>query len=462
MLKTRDMDMTKGRVLPRILKFAFPLIFTNLLQCFYNVADSIIVSFSSQPDAVGAIGTTPGFINFVLNLFIGCSVGAKVLTASRLGAGEEQDAKRSAGASIALSVILGIMCAVVSCIAAPGVLSFMGNRGKLLALSLVYVRIYFSGIPFIAVTNFSTALLHARGDTRTPLYVLAFSGIANVVLNSFFVFVLNMTVEGVALATLAANGISAVFLLKRVFGSYGIGFRDLKFCRFDVGEILKIGMPAGIQGAIFSVSQMMIQSSIVTVNNLSTPIGAAYEPVVKGCAACTNLESFAASVTVSLGQVAVPFVSQNCGSGNFERIKKIRTVMYGVTFVLSTLVAWALMLFAEPLLSLFGIFPHGDSLSRLAYASAIIRMKYMFIPYCFLGFMEVGAGVVQGLKKTNVAAVTSLTGSCLLRVVWLLTLFKMSPSLEMIFITFPISWFITAVAHFVAANVVIKRVKNNS
>ena len=167
-----------------------------------------------------------------------------------------------------------------------------------------------------------------------------------------------------------------------------------------------------------------------------------------------------ASVTVSLGQVAVPFVSQNYGAGNFERIKEIRLAMYGVAFVLSTVVAWSLMLFAEPLLSLFGIFSDGDSLSKMAYASAITRMKYMFIPYCLLGFMEVGAGVVQGFKRATLAAVTSLTGSCLLRVVWLLTVFKLNPTLETVFITFPLSWFITAVAHFAVASVVIKKIKN--
>jgi len=459
--KTRDIDMTHGKIMPMIIKMVIPLIITNLLQSTYNVADSIIVSFSSEPDAVGAIGTTPSFINLLLNIFIGCSVGAKVLVANRIGAEDKDGVKRGAITSITLGFILGIICMIVACLVSRPVLRIMGNRGNLLELSVIYTYIYFLGMPFIALTNFSIALTHARGDTRTPLYVLAVTGLVNVFLNALFVFRMDMSVEGVALATLISNALSAIFLVMRVVRVYGIGLKDLKVYGSETAQILKIGMPAGIQGAIFSVSQMMIQSSIVTVNNLTTGADALYQPVVKGCAAATYIESIASSVTISLGQTAVPIISQNYGAKDFGRINKVRKVMYGVTFVVASVIAWSLLAFCEPLLSLFGIYKDGDALSKIAYTASVIRMKYMFIPYCFLGFMEVGAGVVQGIKRSTTAAITSLAGSCLLRVVWLLTVFKINPTLEYIFITFPLSWVVTAVAHFIVANVILKREAKN-
>lgn len=459
MLKTkkRDIDMTQGKILPMIIRMVIPLVITNLLQSSYNVADSIIVSYSSEPDAVGAIGTTPSFINLILNLFIGCSVGAKVLVANRIGAKDKDGIKKGAITSITLGFILGIVCMVVACTLSRQVLKLMGNRGNLLELSVIYTHIYFLGMPFIALTNFAIALTHARGDTRTPLYVLAGTGLINVLLNSLFVLWMDMSVEGVALATLISNILSAILITVRVVRVYGIGIKDIKIYGKETIGILKIGMPAGVQGAVFSVSQMMIQSSIVTVNNLTTGADALYQPVVKGCAAATYVESIASSTTISLGQAAVPVTSQNYGANDYERINKVRRTMYAVSFVVASVIAWSLLAFSDPILSLFGISKDGDTLGRLAYNASVTRMKYMFIPYCFLGFMEVGAGVVQGIKRSTTAAITSLTGSCLLRVVWLLTVFKMNPTLEYVFITFPISWLVTAVAHFVVANVILKR-----
>lgn len=459
--ENRNIDMTKGKIFPLFMRFFIPLILTNLLQTTYNVADSIIVGFSNQPDALGAVGTTTGFINFMINIFIGCSIGTKVLVAGKIGAENYDDAKKFASVSIALSILLGAICAVMGCFLSKPILSSMGNKGSLLDLAVIYTCIYFIGTPFMALTNFSIAILHAEGDTKTPLYILSATGLLNVVLNCVFVFTFNMSVEGVALSSAISNVISALMLVYKVMHSFSIKTRDIKLSLSDSLSILKIGLPCGIQSALFSVSHMMIQSSIVTVNNIYTPSNAGYTPIVKGCAACTNIESFSTITSSSLGQATVSFISQNYGARNFERIKKIRIFGYTFAFIILSVLAMSLIALSKPLLSLFNIFEDGDALDRLAYNSAIIRMKYMFIPYFLLGFMDVGAGILQGLKKSGTAAIVSLSGSCLIRIIWILTVFKANPTLETLFIIFPISWFITAFIHFILANKALKNADCN-
>ena len=458
-------DMTSGPILKNIIAFAVPLMFTNLLQVLYSVSDTIVVSLSGEPDAVGAIGTTTAMINLIVNIFIGCAVGAKVTMARNLGAKNESGIENTMHTAMLLSLIFGIICAAVGIAAAEPVLAAMGNEGKLLTLAVIYTKIYFLGVPFISVTNFAIAIIHAGGDTKTPLYVMALSGFLNVVLNLFFVLVCAMSVDGMAIATALSNAASAILLTAHLM-------RSKNKCRFQIKKlrieknallnILHIGVPAGIQSALFSLSHMVIQSSIVTVNNAVASADSAFQPVVKGSAAATSIESFGVTGVNSVAQAAISFTGQNMGAENYERIEKIRRCCYMCVFVFTAFFAAVMLMLKNPLLSLYGVrMGIPGSLEQVAYDAAVTRMYCMFIPYFLLGFMEIGSGIMQGMGYSVTSTAVSLTGSVALRILWIMTMFRAFPTLQMIFISYPVTWLITAVTHYVCTMVVLKRLQLN-
>lgn len=458
---TRKYSLTQSPILPLMIRYTVPLIFTNLLQVLYTIADNVIVGLSGEAEAIGAIGTTTAFINLAVNIFIGCSIGTKVLTARYIGSNDKAAVSNAVHTSMMLSVFLGVIGAVFGIIITPNVLRLMGNQGNLLTLATQYAKIYFLSLPFTAITNFSIAIIQANGDTKTPLFVLSISGLINVILNLIFVLVFKMNVDGVAIATVISTALSSLafilYLTKRK-DICRLEFKKLKIKINMLKQIMFIGMPAAIQNSLFSLSHMLVQSSVLAVNNAVVSQNSAFQPIVKGCSVCTSIESIACTVVNSIGQSAVPFIAQNSGAENYERVKKGRRIWYGVSFVSSIAVAITLILLKAPLFALYGVSNGStDPLVRLAYDAANTRMLVMFIPYFLLGFMEVGGAVMQGLGKSFTASLTSLIGSCLFRVIWLLTVFAAKPTLEMIFISFPISWLITALAHFVFGNIEIKK-----
>lgn len=447
--------MTEGPLFGKILIFILPLMATNLLQTFYNAADMMVVGLSSEPDAVGAIGTTGAFINLVTNIFVGFATGANVVVARHLGAGEQDRASRSVHTSLVLSLILGTVSAAVGLTISRPVLALMGTEGRLLDLATLYTRIYFSGVPFIALTNYLIAIFRAKGDTKTPLYVLAGAGLLNVLLNLFFVLVVGLSVEGVSLATVLSNVASAALLLFRLSRDEGpcrFSPKRLCFDRFAFCKILHIGLPAGVQGSLFSLSNMLIQSSVLQVNNAMVPIGSAYQPVVKGNAASSNLENFAYTAQNSVYQGSITFTSQNVGAAKYERVWRVMACCYAITLAVSLFFAGGIFLLKEPLLRLYDIAPgEAGSLAEIAFNTAHIRMSYMLIPYFLLAFMEVGCGVVRGLGRSLSSTVISLLGACAFRVVWIFTFFRASPTLEILYLSYPISWLLTAVAQLLCA-----------
>lgn len=334
-------SMVDGSIFPLILQFCLPLIAANLLQVAFNMADTVVVGLSSEPDAVGAVGTTTSFINLIVNLFIGCSVGAKVCCAHALGLGERKSVSDSVHTSAVLSILLGLLCAIVGTSVSRPVLVYMGVEGRLLELALLYTRIYFVGVPFVSVVNFLSALLHASGDTKTPMVILSVGGIVNVLLNLFFVLVCGMSVGGVALATILSNALCAVLLfvtLSRRTDAMRLEFRKLKLMREPFWKILRVGLPAGLQGVLFSISHLLIQASVLTVDHLLSPAGSAYAPVVKGVAACTGIEGFANIAVSSVGQAAVCIVGQNAGAHKWERVRKTRVLCAVTAAVVGVLV----------------------------------------------------------------------------------------------------------------------------
>ena len=450
--KRKDMDMTTGALLPKILLFVLPLIVTNLLQMFYNAADMIVVGLSSEADAVGAIGTTGAFTSLVVNLFIGLSVGANVVVARHLGAGEHDRASIAVHTSTVVGLLLGVVGGGVGVLISEPVMRLLGNQGRLLELSVTYVRFYFGALPFHALSNYAIALHRAKGDTRTPLIVLSLSGILNVLLNLFFVLVCGMSVQGVALATGIAAAVSAVVLyanLARDKGPCRFSFKLLRCDRSEVNKILLIGIPAGVQGALFSISNMLIQSSIISVNNSLFDPNAAYQPVVKGNAAAANLEGFAYTAVNAMQQAAVTFTSQNVGAAKYARVKRVMVCCYGLGIAVGLAVTLFLVGLQEPLLALYGVTNGTDELSQLAYSAAVTRVWYMWPFFVLHAFMACGSDILRGLGKSMLSTVSSLIGSCLLRVIWIYTAFRAFPSLGMIYISYPTTWAITAAVLFV-------------
>ncbi len=448
----KAINMTEGALLPKIILFSLPLMITNLLQVLYNAADMVVVSLSHEADAVGAIGTTGAFINLVINVFIGFATGANVMVARHLGAKNDERASRTTHTALTMSVIFGVASGILGLFISRPILSLMGAQGKLLDLATTYTIIYFAGVPFISVANYLIAIFRAKGDTRTPLYILSASGLVNVLLNLFFVLVVGLSVEGVALATVIANAISALFLgikLARDEGACRFSFKKLCLDRQAFRDILYVGLPAGIQGSLFSLSNMIIQSSILQVNNMLYPNSPDFSPVVTGNAAAANLEGFIYTAQNSVYQAAITFTSQNVGAKKPQRVKRIMGACYLLGILISLTVSLFIFFLRDPLLSLYGVHASvAGSLEAGAHAAAITRMYYVFLPYALLSLMEVGCGIVRGLGKAISSTVISLIGACAFRVIWISTIFRAVQTLEVIYICLPVSWGLTALIFF--------------
>ena len=440
-------NFTEGRIFKQLLLFVLPIMATNLLQVFYNAADMMVVSLSHEVNAVGAIGTTSSFLHLVVNLFIGFSVGANVVAARAIGANNRDMAQKAVHTSLLMAVMFGVVSSLLGIILSKPILTAIGNTGNLLELSVKYARIYLLGVPFLALTNYLSAIFRAKGDAKTPLVVLSLAGVANVLLNMFFVLVLGMSVEGVAIATMSANVLSFVILLWKLakdqdFTTFSV--KELRVDKASFGEIVRIGLPAGIQSALFSLSNILIQSSIVSVNNSMVPVGSKYQPIVNGNAAASNIDSFIYTSMNAVHQGAVTFTGQNMGAEKPQRVKPILYNSFLLSLAVGILMSTAVWLVREPLLSLYNIPNSQDSLQALAFWAANLRLLMVGGPYFLCGLMEACTGVLRGLGKSMLSTMISLFGSCLMRVLWLLLIFPMNPILEMVYVCYPITWALTA------------------
>ena len=459
-LSSRSMDMTKGPLFRKMLLFILPLMATHLLQVFYNAADVMIVGLSSDPDAVGAVGSSGAYLNLIINIFIGFSIGTDVVVARNIGAKNADGVSKAVHTSICMSVIFGLLGSIVGIAAAYPIYIAMGYTDNLLVLSLRYSYIYLIGLPFASLTNFLSAIMRAKGDTKTPLYVMLTTGLLNVLLNLFFVLALKMTVEGVAIATAVANAVSAcilLFFLLRDSGMCRVFFRKLRLSKNAFLEICHIGFPSGIQNSFFSISNMLIQSSILQVNNAIAPIGAAYEPVIKGNAAVMSLENFSFAALNSVSQAASTFTSQNVGIKDFRRVKKVLSVASLIAAALSLAVTAILIILRDPLLALYGVTNADDILSQLAYDTAMKRIWWKWIPFFLIALMNTAAGVLRGLGRSMTSAAFSLVGTCVFRVVWIYTVFAFFGTLESIYLSYGFSWLITGTAFYITVGVILKK-----
>lgn len=438
MARSREIDMTNGPLLGKIIQFAIPLALSSMLQLLFNAADVIVVGQFAGSNALAAVSSTGALINLLVNVFMGVSIGANVMVARARGAGDYKGVHETVHTAMLISVILGAMVAVLGFCVSGFALTLMGSPADVKPLATLYLRIYFLGMPANLVYNFGAAILRAIGDTKRPLYILTVAGIANVTLNLVLVILFRLGVAGVAIATVFSQCISAVLVvicLLQAEGAYRLYPQDLRIHKDKLIGMIRIGLPAGIQGSLFSISNVIIQSTVNSFGSI----------VVAGNGAAANIEGFVYVCMNSLYQSAITFTSQNLGAGKFHRIRS--------TFRICTLCVMLIGLVLG-----VGIFLAGPILLRI-YASgtpeeiaAIIqvgctRLQYVGFTYLFCGMMDVSCGALRGLGKGMVPMVVSLLGACGLRILWVFTIFAFHSTLPTLYISYPVSWVITWAVH---------------
>ncbi len=431
--KSYEIDMCNGPLFSKIVVFAIPLMLSGILQLLFNAADIVVVGRFAGSQSLAAVGSTSSLINLLVNLFIGLSIGANVLVARYFGAKMERDLEETVHTSMVLAALGGVVLAVIGiCLAAP-LLELMGTPDDVLPLSVLYMRIFFVGMPATLIYNFGGAILRAVGDTRRPLYFLLLAGVINVLLNLFFVIALHMGVAGVALATALSQCVSAFLIVRCLMetdGPYRLKRECLRITSRKVRAIAKIGLPAGLQGMVFSISNVLIQSSVNSFGSV----------VMAGNTAAANIEGFVYTAMNSLYQTALSFTGQNYGVGNWKRITKILLYCLGLVTVVGLLFGGGAVLAGHQLLSIYSSDPQ-------VIEYGLLRLSIVCAPYFLCGLMDVMVGGLRGLGYSVVPMIVSLTGACALRVLWIYTVFAIDRELQILYLSYPVTWTITFLAH---------------
>ena len=435
MMKRRsyEMDMCRGPLLGKLLLFAFPLMLSGILQLLFNAADIVVVGRFAGSQALAAVGSTGAVSNLIVNAFIGLSVGANVLVARSVGAGQRDEASQAVHTSILLSLVCGSALVVVGVALARPLLEMMGTPADVIEMSTVYMRIYFCGMPVIMLYNFGAAILRSVGDTKRPLYFLIVAGVVNVLLNLFFVIVLGMDVDGVALATVLSQAVSAgliVLCLVRMEGPCRLNLKDLRIYKDKMIQIARVGLPAGLQGCVFSLSNVLIQSSVNSFGSVA----------MAGNTSASNIEGFVYTGMNAIYQTALSFTSQNLGAGQYKRIGMVMRLCLTLVCAVGLSMGLAAYLFRQPLLSIYSSDP-----AVIQYGG--MRMMFICTLYFLCGVMDVMAGMMRGMGYSLMPMIVSLTGACGLRVLWIFTIFAAYRTLPSLYISYPISWAVTALAH---------------
>lgn len=440
MRNIEDKDLLTGPLINKIFSFVLPLILTNLLQTFYSAADMIVVGLSNVDGAIGAIGTTGSMINMIANVFMGFATGSGIIVARYIGARDPDRTGKAVHTALLTGLVAGIICMILGLAFSRPILVMMGDEGHILELATLYAKIYFLCVPCLSLTNFLIAIFRAKGDTKTPLYALSFSGLLNIGLNLYFVLVMKMSVDGVAIATAISNFVSMLILLVKLMkdsGWCGLRFAKLRIDRNSLRAIIVNGLPAALQGALFSLSNMIIQSSIISLNNMQCPGGS---DIIDGNAAGVSLESFAYTAVNSVTLASITFMSQHYGAHKFKRAGLVMRDCYLVASMIAIISMIILIGFQKPLLRLYVSAP-------LAIQTGETRIKLLIGTYFTLAFMDVGSGILRGLDRSILSTITSLLGSCVLRILWIAIIFKAYPTMFTIYLSYPVSWLLTGTFH---------------
>ena len=445
--KDYTMDLCEGSILKKLLLFSLPLMASSVLQLFFNAADVIVVGQYAGDNSLAAVGSNGSIINLLTNVFMGLSIGANVLVARYFAAKQEEDVRKVVHTAITVSVVCGVALAGIGFFAAKQLLIWMQSPAEVIDLAALYLKIYFLGMPAVMLYNFGAAILRGVGDTKRPLYYLTLAGVVNVVLNFIFVVYFHMDVAGVALATIISQTISAILVIRclmREESSIRLQRQYLGIDKSIFVRILQIGLPAGVQGSLFSLSNVVIQSS---VNSFGATI-------VAGNSAAQNIEGFVYVAMNAFAQAIVAFVSQNYGAGKYERINKVVITTMICVLAAGLFLGNAVYFAGEPLLSLY-----TDSAAVMA--AGMKRLSIISVTYALCGAMDCMVGAIRGLGYSVMPMIVSLLGACAFRIAWISVFFRIEQfhTIDTVYFAYPISWTLTLAVHIICFVVVRNKIK---
>ena len=438
-----EMDMCSGPVLNKIIIFTLPMICSSMLQLLFNAADIIVVGRFAGQTALAAVSSTGALINLIVNLFMGLSVGVSVTVARHYGAHEFKDVSDTVHTAVLMSLVGSVICCIMGVLLARPLLELMGSPYDVIDQATLYVRIYFLGMPASMFYNFGSGILRAVGDTKRPLYFLTIAGVINALLNLLFVIRYSMGVAGVALATIISQYISAVlvcYCLMRSEGSYRLHWKQLAFHKEKAFPIMRIGFPAGIQGSVFSISNMAIQSSINSFGSTA----------MAGSGAAANIEGFIYVAINSVAQAALSFTSQNIGARKYERIGKICRACLMLATGIGLVLGVAAYLARYTLLGFYSPDP-------TVITEGIKRLTIIALTYFTCGYMDTFSCMLRAMGKSLMPMIVTIVGVCGLRILWVTFVLPMDPRFEVLFLSYPISWVLTASFHFVYYTITKRR-----
>ncbi len=437
------MDMLHGSLLNKILLFALPLAASSILQQLFNSVDIAVVGKFASSQALAAVGSNSSVISLMINLFVGISVGASVVIANYIGQRNERGIKNAIHTVSVITLASGGLLLVVGLLIARPILEMMDTPDDVIELAVLYLRIYFLGMPFFMIYNFGAAILRSMGDTKRPLYCLVVAGVINTALNLFLVIVLRMSVAGVAIGTVIANMVSAgmiVYILRHEKGPFRLEYKEIGVSRIELRKMLQIGIPAGIQGMVFSIANVFIQAAINLYGS----------DAIAGSAAALNYEYYCYFVVSAFSQAAVTFISQNYGARQIERCKKI----FRQTMLLSVIACGCLNLFfvwqRRFAISIFTSSPD-------VYQFAAIRMEIVLLTQALACSYEIAGAALRGLGYSMLPAILTVFGTCVLRLFWVYVICPMIPGFDNLMLIYPISWIITGAAVLIAYYIIQRK-----
>ncbi len=444
----QEFDVTQGPLLKKTLLYTIPIILTSILQLLFNAADLIVVGSASEL-YVAAVGATGSITNLCVNLFIGLSSGIAVVTATNIGARDYKSVHNAVHTTVPLALISGAFLSVLGVIIAKPVLTMMGTPTEVLGYSTTYMKIYFLGMIPNLIYNFGSSILRAAGDTKGPLYYLTIAGVINVVLNLIFVKVLNMNVDGVAIATVISQIISAWFVINALTKRTDMCRLDLKSMRFEKQafiNIIRIGLPTGFQSVLYSIANVMIQSSVNTFGPMA----------LAGNAASQNVEGFGYVTIHSFYHTTITFIGQNMGAKKYDRIKKVYGLNIACVIGFGVLVGLFYGLLGKPLLAIYNV------TDEVGVAFGLTRMAIVAVPYFICGLSDITAGAVRAMGSPILPTLNCVAGICGLRLLMLYTVYKAIGTAEALFITYPISWGVTFITGFIIYVYVYKKIRKKA
>ncbi len=433
---SKQMDMLNGSLIDKILIFSLPLAASSILQQLFNSVDVAVVGRFASSEALAAVGSTSSVINLLINLFVGVSVGTNVAIANYIGQNNRKKIRDTVHTSLSVAILSGIFLLFLGIVIAKPILELIDTPDNVLDLAVLYLRIYFVGVPFIMIYNFGAAILRSKGDTKRPLYCLIISGIINACLNLLLVVVFHLSVSGVAIATVISNIVSAGMILYFLIHEQApihLYIKKLYIKKEELIQIFHIGIPAGLQGMVFSVANVCIQSAINSFGS----------DAVAGSAVALNYESFAYFIISAFSQATVTFISQNYGAGQFERCKKV----FNLSIMLGALVC-GLMSIAFVVWRGFFIRIYTTTPEVIEYAS--VRITHILTFEFLTSTYEIGGAALRAIGYSMTPALFTVLGSCVFRLIWVYTVFRKFNSFEMLMDVYPISWIITGTAVLIA------------